>query len=808
MSTNNTDQQQQQQESSSIKKKIVDFLTQFIKKRPPPEELRDKNILVAPSTVAPRIQSTRYELDQQLNHRQDSNSNSNSSNSNNSNNTKPTIKKENSFKDKDRWASTTGGMNDKPHRKETFKIAWDCIRNLDFTFSKFKYGKTVVHRLKFPQFGLSPEELQNLYPDQPHGIPLVLTKGFEYLSKYLETEGLFRVSGSKKDISLLKFRVEDGDLDFSTELNPYSICGLISTFFKELPEPLIPLDCYQEAIDSTKIDNREKRIQALKTLVLDLPPANLCILRRFLHFLLSIEKKKDINKMNSDNLGIIFGPTLLKDPEFADITTSLGNLKYQSLVIKYMLDHYGDIFQNSVVDKAYRKSIIPKEQIDTSSLNYLDIAEDSSSTRTSVSSNSSGGQRTSRPSRPGSNRKTLLLSPRTSGSSSALCYSTLTRPQSRVLLENNFEISPSPPPKTTQYSTSPLPPKPPKPPMRKIFKPQTNPNYQTYPLPMSKQPPLPPSAPPRSILKNTSMAPPPSKPQSKPPPQKLSNPISFQTPSSTTTTSSPISPSPPKDYSQTPPPPRAKPPPPKRTFTNYTIVDVELDSNNNSTKTTFEKPPNKPPPVPVELKKNPTPPATPPLSSSPTPFLTKKKVSIVEPSTTATTPPSLINKPIASKSSPPMVSASTKSQSMSSIKDYQEKLNSEQQTKASQPISVSYFSAKSKPLVKPTIASSSSTTTTTTTTTTNSRDDLNINSDKPSVAIPSKSRSALNLSTKQPGSPTNTPPSESPMSSSPPTTTHIAKFNHLTPSTLTVSQKIALNEKKIQVQTTKQQQFK
>ncbi|GAM19316.1 hypothetical protein SAMD00019534_024910 [Acytostelium subglobosum LB1] len=582
--------QQQQQQSKNIRRKIGDFLNSFFKRRPSPDELRDRNILMPPGTP--------------------SHSRKNSTTSS-------------------RGKKSTGdlSMNDQSQPKRS---AWEYLRNLDFTFSKFTFGKTVVHRLKFPQFGLSPSELQDLYPDQPDGIPLVLTKGIEYLMNHLDTEGLFRVPGSNKEISLLKFRIEDGDLDFSAVLNPYCICGLISSFFKELPDPLIPCDNYKEAMNCVKDNNLERIASSLARLVLNVPPSHLCILRKFMEFLSVIERNKHRNKMTSENLGIIFGPTLMRDPDFTDIGSGLANLKNQSLVVKYMVELFDPIFKSKEVKSAYRKSMKILPPVDSSSIEYLDPASVDTKRDSGQVHVIANGTQTQRPRPPPRRTGTILLSPRRDDNTTVFTmpnHATMPRPVSRIF---NPEVLESPP-------------RPPKPPSRK-------------PLPVGRA--------------NLPKSPPPSAKYLTLPSRRISNLnddelSALQTTTTTTTTSSSAAtsthtkpPLPPSSSSTTAtssthshgtlrnkpivpkpsPLPSPSPSPTVNRNANNTHVQVHMTSS-------FDRPPNKPPPTPNELKSKTTPIPPPrtgaaePPPPQPTPPTTKKRVQFEEHATDVLVPP-------------------------------------------------------------------------------------------------------------------------------------------------------------------------
>lgn len=62
--------------------------------------------------------------------------------------------------------------------------------------------------------------------------------------------------------------------------------------------------------------------------------------------LLRVTERSEENKMTASNLGIIFGPTLIK-PRQADAEVSLSSLvdyPYQALIIELLIRHYQMIF--------------------------------------------------------------------------------------------------------------------------------------------------------------------------------------------------------------------------------------------------------------------------------------------------------------------------------------------------------------------------------------------------------------------------------------------------------------------------------
>lgn len=71
-----------------------------------------------------------------------------------------------------------------------------------------------------------------------------------------------------------------------------------------------------------------------------------CDSERSLRFYSRVAENAEENKMTASNLGIIFGPTLIK-PRQADADVSLSSLvdyPYQALIVELLIRHYEMIF--------------------------------------------------------------------------------------------------------------------------------------------------------------------------------------------------------------------------------------------------------------------------------------------------------------------------------------------------------------------------------------------------------------------------------------------------------------------------------
>ena len=61
-------------------------------------------------------------------------------------------------------------------------------------------------------------------------------------------------------------------------------------------------------------------------------------------FLRSVTTRSKKNMMNSENLSIVFGPTLMRLPEDKNLLESQGLIKLQKLVVQCLIDDYVTLF--------------------------------------------------------------------------------------------------------------------------------------------------------------------------------------------------------------------------------------------------------------------------------------------------------------------------------------------------------------------------------------------------------------------------------------------------------------------------------
>lgn len=88
------------------------------------------------------------------------------------------------------------------------------------------------------------------------------------------------------------------------------IASVLKSYLRELPEPLLTYQLYDEWINAAKIHNDEHRIESIQNVIRKLPEVNYNNLRYLIKFLSELSKNPK-TKMTSSNIAIVIAPNLL-----------------------------------------------------------------------------------------------------------------------------------------------------------------------------------------------------------------------------------------------------------------------------------------------------------------------------------------------------------------------------------------------------------------------------------------------------------------------------------------------------------------
>uniref|UniRef100_A0A4X1SNI5 Rho GTPase-activating protein 44 n=1 Tax=Sus scrofa TaxID=9823 RepID=A0A4X1SNI5_PIG len=161
----------------------------------------------------------------------------------------------------------------------------------------------------------------------------------------MQEEGLFRVAPSASKLKKLKAALDCCVLDVQEySADPHAIAGALKSYLRELPEPLMTFELYDEWIQASNIQEQDKRLQALWNACEKLPRANHNNIRYLIKFLSKLSEYQDINKMTPSNMAIVLGPNLLWPQAEGNITEMMTTVSLQIVGIVEPIIQHADWF--------------------------------------------------------------------------------------------------------------------------------------------------------------------------------------------------------------------------------------------------------------------------------------------------------------------------------------------------------------------------------------------------------------------------------------------------------------------------------
>nr|XP_031323447.1 rho GTPase-activating protein 44 isoform X3 [Camelus dromedarius] len=161
----------------------------------------------------------------------------------------------------------------------------------------------------------------------------------------MQEEGLFRVAPSASKLKKLKAALDCCVVDVQEySADPHAIAGALKSYLRELPEPLMTFELYDEWIQASNIPEQDKRLQALWNACEKLPTANHSNIRYLIKFLSKLSEYQDVNKMTPTNMAIVLGPNLLWPQAEGNITEMMTTVSLQIVGIVEPIIQHADWF--------------------------------------------------------------------------------------------------------------------------------------------------------------------------------------------------------------------------------------------------------------------------------------------------------------------------------------------------------------------------------------------------------------------------------------------------------------------------------
>ncbi|XP_051930704.1 rho GTPase-activating protein 45 isoform X2 [Hippocampus zosterae] len=254
------------------------------------------------------------------------------------------------------------------------------------------------------------------------GIPFIITKCISEIERRaLKMKGIYRVNGVKTRVEKLCQAFENGkELVELSQCSPHDISNVLKLYLRQLPEPILPFHIYNNLVglakESVQADADPDEpggppavgrgpqlvdlgpetepeilvmVDKLRELLKELPKVNMATLRYLIRHLRRIAELEEENKMSPNNLGIVFGPSLMR-PRPTGATISLSSLvdyPHQARVVEALIVFYASIFQSksSLCHKTCRSASTSARLVEDITSSSADGDEDTGPHRKSKS---------------------------------------------------------------------------------------------------------------------------------------------------------------------------------------------------------------------------------------------------------------------------------------------------------------------------------------------------------------------------------------------------------------------------------------
>uniref|UniRef100_A0A8B9RCC1 Rho GTPase-activating protein 45-like n=1 Tax=Astyanax mexicanus TaxID=7994 RepID=A0A8B9RCC1_ASTMX len=230
------------------------------------------------------------------------------------------------------------------------------------------------HKKLLGRLQLFGQEFSQVASNSSDGIPFIIKKCIcEIERRALRMKGIYRVNGVKTRVEKLCQAFENGkELVELSQSSPHDISNVLKLYLRQLPEPIMPFRLYNSLMGLAKeslalvgpegaeagkgpdlvdlgLETDPKLmtlVHRMKELIADLPKANITTLRYISRHLRRIAELEEENKMSPSNLGIVFGPSLMR-PRPSGATVSLSSLvdyPFQARVVETLIVFFPTIF--------------------------------------------------------------------------------------------------------------------------------------------------------------------------------------------------------------------------------------------------------------------------------------------------------------------------------------------------------------------------------------------------------------------------------------------------------------------------------
>ncbi|XP_056397013.1 oligophrenin-1 isoform X2 [Hyla sarda] len=169
----------------------------------------------------------------------------------------------------------------------------------------------------------------------------------------ISSEGVYRTVGSNIQVQKLLNAFFDpkcpGNVDLQTsDWDVKTITSALKFYLRNLSEPIMTYKLHRDLVSAAKSENLDYRLGAIHCLVYRLQDNHREMLELIIRHLSRVCEHSKENLMSPSNMGVIFGPTLMRAQE--DTVAAMMNIKFQNIVVELLIEHCNKIFSGDPED--------------------------------------------------------------------------------------------------------------------------------------------------------------------------------------------------------------------------------------------------------------------------------------------------------------------------------------------------------------------------------------------------------------------------------------------------------------------------
>ncbi|XP_032912750.1 SH3 domain-binding protein 1 [Catharus ustulatus] len=171
------------------------------------------------------------------------------------------------------------------------------------------------------------------------------------LASGMKEEGLFRLAAGASVLRKLKSSLASGSSaleEFYSD--PHAVAGALKSYLRELPQPLMTFELYDEWVKVASLKDIDSRVQSLRDTCSRLPQDSYNNLRYLIKFLAKLAEHQEVNKMTPSNIAIVLGPNLLWSQQSTGdpMQLDLSSVSSIQVVVEALIQNVDTLFPGEV----------------------------------------------------------------------------------------------------------------------------------------------------------------------------------------------------------------------------------------------------------------------------------------------------------------------------------------------------------------------------------------------------------------------------------------------------------------------------